>query len=182
MRERATSVATMSQSQEHRGFLEVASTFRPALERLARSYERDEAARADLMQEILVALFRALPTFAQRSSLRTFVFRVAHNVAASHCVRGARHRPWVSLQDLELELASDPRSEPEATVDRKQRLEHLNELIAKLKPVDRQLTLLFLEGLTPEEIAEVTGLSSTNVTTKLSRLRAVLRQHLGGLR
>jgi RNA polymerase sigma-70 factor (ECF subfamily) len=167
-------------AEERARLLEVVDQFGPALQRLARSYEQNAAQRADLVQEIYVALARALPSFEQRSSLRTFVYRIAHNVAASHVLRaknvGSR---WVTIDDLADDpVAPEPRVDE--VVDRRRRLDRLAELVSRLKPLDRQLTLLFLEGLQPEEMAEVTGLSVTNVTTKLSRIRAVLTRRMGG--
>jgi RNA polymerase sigma-70 factor (ECF subfamily) len=152
-----------------------------ALQRLARSYEQDPSLQQDLVQEILIAIARALPTFEERSSLRTFVFRIAHNIGISHSVRGSRrrHTRWTSIDDL----ASEPISlelRADAVIDQQQRLARLKALVASLKPVDRQLVLLLLEGLPASEIAEVTGLSPTNVTTKLSRIRSVLKQRLEG--
>jgi RNA polymerase sigma-70 factor (ECF subfamily) len=150
-----------------------------ALDRLTLGYEASVEARRDLKQEILVALWRALPSFEGRSSLKTWAFRVAHNVATSHLIRARRSslRRWQSLEEVaELPSAADA----ERTVLSRMNVERLGLLLRELRAVDRQLVLLFLEGFSPREIAEVTGLSDTNVTTKLSRLRAVLRAELEG--
>jgi RNA polymerase sigma-70 factor (ECF subfamily) len=105
---------------------------------------------------------------------------VAHNVAATHVLRAKSGRSrWVTIDDL-AEEPVDPEPRADDLVERKRRLELLSGLVSRLKPLDRQLTLLFLEGLRPEEMADVTGLSITNVTTKLSRIRAVLARRLGG--
>lgn len=167
-------------AEEKARLLEVLDQFGPALQRLAHSYEQNAAQRADLVQEIYVALARALPGFERRSSLRTFVYRVAHNVGASHVLRAKNvDSRWVTIDDLADEpVALEPRVDE--VVDRRRRLDRLAELVNRLKPLDRQLTLLFLEGLQPEEMADVTGLSVTNVTTKLSRIRAVLTRRMGG--
>lgn len=151
----------------------------PALQRLTLGYEASAELRRDLYQEILVALWRALPSFEGRASLRTWVYRVAHNVAASHVIRARRHRAqrWQRLEDLP-EPPAAARAEPAALSALG--VETLGRLLRELAPLDRQLVLLFLEGFTPSEIAEVTGLSSTNVSTRLSRLRASLRRQLEG--
>jgi RNA polymerase sigma-70 factor, ECF subfamily len=151
----------------------------PALQRLTLGYEAASEARRDLQQEIHVALWRALPSFEGRSSLKTWVFRIAHNVAASHLLR-ARRRPasrWQSLEDLAEQSSS---TDGESAALARMGVETLGQLLRDLRALDRQLVLLFLEGFSPSEIAEVTGLSDTNVTTKLSRLRAVLRAQLEG--
>lgn len=160
---------------------EVIEHYGSALQRLARSYEHDPSQQQDLVQEVLIAVARALPSFEKRSSLRTFVFRIAHNVGITHSVRSSRRKStrWTSIDDL----ASEPVStelRADAVLDQKQRLARLQLLVMSLKPVDRQLVLLLLEGLPASEIAEVTGLSPTNVTTKLARIRSVLKERLGG--
>jgi RNA polymerase sigma-70 factor (ECF subfamily) len=147
------------------------------LQRLTLGYEASAEARQELQQEILVALWQALPGFEGRSSLKTWVFRIAHNVSATHSLR-ARRRPktsWRSLDELE-ELASFTSGETAALSAIQ--VEELARLVRELRSLDRQLVLLFLEGFAPKEIAEVTGLSETNVSTKLSRLRGLLRGHL----
>src|SRR5437867_527387 len=76
--------------------------FGPALERLARGYESDPDKRRDLLQEIHVALWRSFKSFDNRCSLRTWVYRVAHNRGVSHIRRSVRKdSETVSLDDLE---------------------------------------------------------------------------------
>jgi RNA polymerase sigma-70 factor (ECF subfamily) len=175
-------VRGLSPSREGEGdlfrFEALVTEYAPALSRLTLGYEASPEARRDLHQEILVALWRALPGFEGRSSIKTWVLRVAHNVAASHALRAHRRRAsqWRSLEELgELRGAGDE----ESALSRLQ-LDELARRVRELKPLDRQLVLLFLEGFSPQEMAEVTGLSETNVTTKLSRLRAALRGRLDG--
>jgi len=166
--------------EERTRLQEVLDQFGPALQRLARSYEENPSLRADLVQEIYVALVRALPTFEARCSLRTFVYRVAHNVGASHAVRATSRRArWVDIEDLDDEPV-DVAPAADVGLDRRRRVDRLARLIHQLKPIDRQLTLLFLEGLRTEDMAEITGLSATHVTTKLSRIRAALTRRMGG--
>ncbi len=75
---------------------QAADSFGAALERLARAYEADPDKRRDLMQEIHLALWRSFDGFAGRCSLRTWVYRVAHNTAASHVIRQRRSRVQTS--------------------------------------------------------------------------------------
>src|SRR5262245_46312421 len=79
-------------SQE-RLYAEVVADFGGALERLARAYERSADKRRDLLQEIHVGLWRSLARFDGRCSLRTWVYRVAHNIATSHVIRPKEHAP-----------------------------------------------------------------------------------------
>jgi RNA polymerase sigma-70 factor, ECF subfamily len=152
---------------------EVAAGYGSALGRLARAYEPDPDKSRDLLQEIQVAIWRSLERFDGRCSLRTWVYRVAHNTATSQVLRRLARAPvLVSLEDLE--------AEPPHEVDREQALERrlalakLLALIQKLKPLDRQVILLYLEGMDAAEIGEVSGLSPGNVATKVHRIKSVL--------
>jgi RNA polymerase sigma-70 factor, ECF subfamily len=147
-----------------------------ALERLARGYERHDDRRRDLLQEIHVALWRSFAGFDGRCSLRTWVYRVAHNVATSRVAqdRRARARPFVQLSELEVLASAD---DTEAQVGERRALERLLGLVQQLPPLERQVMLLYLEGLDAASIAEVTGLSSANVATKIHRIKRVLAQH-----
>ncbi len=170
-------MSTDTQTRLH----EVIELHGSAIQRLARSYEHDPSQQQDLVQEVLIAIAHALASFEERSSLRTFVLRIAHNVCITHSMRASRRRGtrWASIDELANEPVS-PELRADVVIDQKQRLLRLQSLVASLKPLDRQLVLLLLEGLPSSEIAEVTGLSPTNVTTKLSRIRSVLKERLGG--
>src|SRR6188508_629239 len=81
-------------------YTEAAAAFGPAIDRLARAYERDPDKRRDLLQEIHVALWRSLARFDGRCSLRTWVYRVAHNTATSKVLRPQTNAPsLVALED-----------------------------------------------------------------------------------
>src|SRR5215468_747354 len=83
-------------------YAEASAMFGPALERLARAYEPDADRRLDLLQEIHVALWRSLASFDGGCSLRTWVYRVAHNVAVSQVIRRrGKSQTLVGLDELE---------------------------------------------------------------------------------
>ena len=158
----------------------VATEFGAALDRLAYAYEADSDKRRDLLQEIHVALWRSFEQFEARCSLRTWVYRVAHNAAASHVAqhRRLKTRKLISLDVLDT-LADDRNSE--RAMDRKRNLERLLTLIHRLLPLDRQIMLLYLEGEDAASIGEITGVSPGNVATKIHRIKAILarRFHQG---
>jgi RNA polymerase sigma-70 factor (ECF subfamily) len=151
---------------------EAAATYGAALERVARAYEANPDRRQDLLQEIHMALWRSLEHFAQRCSLRTWTYRVAHNVAASHVVH--RQRAYAGLVSLE-EIESIPdRQEGELGVDRSTALERLLRLIQRLKPVDRQVILSYLEGMDAASIGGITGVSPANVAMKIHPIKSIV--------
>jgi RNA polymerase sigma factor (sigma-70 family) len=150
-----------------------ARLFGAALARLAAAYEANPTERDDLLQEIHLQLWRSLRIIDGRCSLRTWVYRVAHNVAASHVLK-ARRRGWLGLDDLAQAGIADEGPGPEATADRRLALDKLLALVRRLAPLDRQVMLLYLEDLDGAAIAEITGHSPGAVATRVSRIKALL--------
>jgi RNA polymerase sigma-70 factor (ECF subfamily) len=146
--------------------------FGAALSRLATAYEADPELRRDLLQDIHTSLWRSFAIFDGRCSMRTWTFRVAHNTAASYVTRHMRHaQDWVGLETVE-ELAGNENHE-DAT-NKRLIIDQLMTLVQRLRPLDRQTVLLYLEGLDAPSIAEITGVSPSNVTTKMHRIRRIL--------
>jgi RNA polymerase sigma-70 factor (ECF subfamily) len=163
---------TSAQDEAYAGAI---TAFGPALERLSRAYEADPDQRLDLLQEIHLALWRSFAHFDGRCSERTWVYRVAHNTATSHMLRRRRSRAWrlVSLDVLAARV--DPAQlNPEAVVSEREALARITTLVDALAPPDRQVVLLYLEGLDAAAIGEVSGLSPRAVATKIHRLKAIL--------
>lgn len=156
---------------------EAIAAYGGALERLTRAYEPDPERRRDLLQEIHIALWRSLASFDGRCSLRTWVYRVAHNTATSQVFRrrartGTADAPrFVSLDEL---ATTAEAVDIEAEADRQRALARIFELIQALTPLDRQVILLYLEDFDAASIGEVTGLSAGNVATKVHRIKKVL--------
>ena len=109
--------------------------------------------------------------------MRTWVYRVAHNVAVSHVLR-RRRRPDRHLVGLdEVEIPED-RPDVGASLDQARMLARIHDLLRKLKPTDREVFVLYLEGLAVDEIAEIAGLTHTNTGTKIHRIKRLLSEQL----
>ena len=154
-------------------FEQVFHTHAAVLGRLARSYEADAEKRRDLLQEIHFAIWRSLAGFDHRCSLKTWVYRVAHNVGASHVLKHqrARTRALVSLE--ELADVSHP-ADMESSTNRRITLERLQGLIQQLHSLDREIVVLYLDGVDATTIGEITGISPGNVATKIHRIKKIL--------
>jgi RNA polymerase sigma-70 factor (ECF subfamily) len=152
---------------------DAARLYGAALGRLARAYEADADIRRDLLQEIHIALWRSFSTFDSRCSLRTWIYRVAHNVAASHVLRQRRTRPQALVGLEELENMPD-RNHTLQAADRSHALDRLVSMIQRLKPLDRHVILSYLEGHDAAAISEITGLSPGNVAVKIHRIKSLL--------
>lgn len=168
---------TTSRATQDELYSKARAGFSAALERLARGYEADPEARRDLLQEIHIALWRSFEGFNGLCSLRTWVYRVAHKVAATHVLRRRRlkFRKLVSLEELE----DLPDSRQDALLlFRHSDFELLLSLIRELEPIDREVMLCYLEDMDAASIGEITGISPANVATKIHRIKSVLSRRL----
>lgn len=164
---------TNGRSLQDSRYLAAAREHGAMIERLARGYEADADLRRDLVQEIHTALWRSFAIFEGQCSERSWVHRIAHNVAVSHILtsRRTRRMPLVGLDQI-AELAGD--DDPEGQVGERALSQRLLATIHRLAPADRQVMLLYLEDLTAAEIGEVTGLSASAVAVRIHRLKALL--------
>lgn len=155
-------------------YRQAGAQFAPALARLARSVERDAEKARDLEQEMHCALWTSLARFDGRCALKTWVYRVAHNVAADHVARAVRGPQRVPLDAIEtLPFPGNVEAETaEALV-----LAQVGALIRRLPPVDMQVIVLWLEGESGAGIAEITGLSPSAVNVRVHRIKALLASH-----
>jgi RNA polymerase sigma-70 factor (ECF subfamily) len=149
-----------------------AAEYGAALGRLTRGYEADPEKRRDLLQEIHLSLWRSFAGFDARCSLRTWVYRVAHNTAITWVTGQKRARPRMLVGLDELEAMPVP-----PDTDRHMALDRLTQLIQRLKPIDRQVILAYLEGLDAAAIGELTGLSASNAATKIHRIKSLLARN-----
>jgi len=144
-----------------------------SLSRLVCGYEKDATRRQDLTQEVHLALWKSFEIFDKRCALQTWMYRIAHNVAIRHMMNNKRIR----LHELHaLEELPEIASQDENSLRTKdEHLQRLFNLIEQLKPLDRQVILLYLEAQDARAISEITGLSSENVATKIHRIKKLLQ-------
>lgn len=153
-------------------YTEVADQFAHAMQRLARATEAHAERRRDLLQDMHVQLWKSLDAFDGRCSLKTWVYRVIHNTAASHVSREVR-RSAEQADLVEAEHVPDF-SDLHKMIERDDALAKLHDWIRKLKTSDRQILTLYLEDLSAAEISEITGLKSGAIATRISRLKTKL--------
>ena len=146
----------------------------PMLARIAGSYEAEPARRDDLLQEISLAVWKALPAWRGDASLRTFAARVAHNRALDHLAKEKR------AQGDELhDEHPDPAANPFRHAEAHQQRSDLVAAVRRLPLGQRQVVVLALEGFSQREIADSLGLEENTVTQRLSRARRQLNEWLG---
>jgi RNA polymerase sigma-70 factor (ECF subfamily) len=128
--------------------------------------------RRDLSQDIHFQLWRSFQRYDARCSLRTWIYRVAHNVAASYVMRERRNfSTLVSLEELEM---LPDKADGQFAANQRINLERLSAVIQQLTPLDRQVIVSYLEDMDAVSIGEITGLSPTNVAMRIHRIKNVL--------
>jgi RNA polymerase sigma factor (sigma-70 family) len=149
-------------------FERLINAYAPALRRFCYAHRRDLGDRQDLFQEIAIALWTALPRFRGDASERTWLYRIAQNVAFSEAARRRRKQG----REVPFDAA------PALGCPENERRQELLDAIRRLQPIERQLAWLYLEGLTAREIGDVLGITEGNTAVRLTRLRQQLAEML----
>ncbi len=154
-------------------FLSVLHDHRRLLYQIIRTYCPDREDWRDLEQEIVLQLWRSFPNYDAQYRLSTWVYRIAFNVTVTDFRKQNRRRQHES--DRPAEPFFHRLAAPERDAVTEERREMLYAAIRQLRPADRSVLLLHLDGHNYAHIAEITGLTASNVGTKLNRIRQKLR-------
>lgn len=147
--------------QQHKGILW----------KVAQTYCQSEEERQDLIQEMMIQIWKSLLRYNHSVALSTWLYRIALNVAISF------YRKNVTRQTINIPLNAHHSAIQEAeSTEKEEQLHLLKQFISELNELDKALILLYLEDKSHAEISEIMGLSITNVGTKLSRIREKLKQ------
>lgn len=164
---------TSPQQQER--FLRLLDEHKKILYKVAGSYCSNPADRQDLVQEMVVQLWRSFDRYDDRLRFSTWMYRIALNVAISFVRSETRRvRHMVPAEESILEIAADG-TEP---AEPDESLELLQGFLERLDELDRALLLLYLDGNRHDAISEILGISETNVGTKIHRLKQRLRRDI----
>lgn len=155
-------------SAKEKQFEELVKQYKRTIYSVCYMFSRDNEEINDLFQEILVRLWLGFDQFEQRSSLNTWVYRIALNTAINSDKR-AKRRP----QTVPLSTDIDPYDPQESSLEQ---VRQLYALINQLDVMDRGLVLLWLEGIGYDEIAAIMGITVANVGIKLHRIKEKLVQ------
>lgn len=152
-------------------FLKAFESNKDRIFRICTSYAADKDDAKDLFQEVLLNLWKSLPSFKNESSINTWVYRITINI----CLRAKqfsdrKQKQFIKLEGLDLE----DKNETMNTTDKEKQFLKLEECIKKLEGVDRSLILLYLEELPYKEIAQVLGLTENHVAVKIKRIKTKL--------
>jgi len=143
------------------------------LGQVVHAYGWTEDERRDLEADVVAELWKAFRAYDRTRPFSTWMYRIALNVAISF---SRRRRELVPIDDAAL----TPVPDPSPAGEREQQLRALQRFVSGLPPLDRALVLLYLDERSQREIAEVLGITESNVSTKIHRIKRRLREQLGG--
>ena len=161
-------------------FDRIVSSHGERIYRLCCAYAVNQEDRRDLHQEILLKVWKNLPSFNGSAALGTWIYRVAVNTSIDWLRRSRRDRRRMVARPVDDLEVPDATQDTESRAVGREDLRRLLELISELSFVDRTLISLYLEGLGYDEIAEVMGISAGNVGVRIHRVRTRLRNRYEG--
>ena len=151
----------------HRLFESTVADHDAMIRRICLGYAHTSQDLEDLYQDVLVNIWRGLPSFRSDSSMRTWVYRIALNTCVSTLRIRTKQPPQTTLD--EVILVADQSQE------KKEAVKELYECIATLGPIDKAIVMMWLDEYSYEEIAATIGLKRNNVATRLHRAKERLR-------
>lgn len=161
----------MNNQQGKEAFLQLIHENKGIIFKICNAYCAGIHDREDLAQEIIYNLWKSWPAFDNSYKFSTWMYRVALNVAISYYRKQSKNVTTVYLADHETEIAVEADhnlTENDFIL--------LQQFISELKPLDRALILLYADGNTYAEIADILGITETNTATKISRIKNSLKQ------
>ena len=152
-------------------FLSMIDANKRIIFKICNSYCKNADDREDLAQEMIFQLWKSWSSYNANYKLSTWMYRIALNVAISFYRKEKKTTETVFMGDHLIEIADEQVEEILAT-----NLNALQQFINQLKPLDKALMILYLEEKPQKEIAEIMGITSTNVATKIGRIKEQLKQ------
>ncbi|HEY4196515.1 MAG TPA: sigma-70 family RNA polymerase sigma factor, partial [Mucilaginibacter sp.] len=154
----------MSPANTKDHFLQLIEQHKGVIYKVSRSYGKNEEDREDLFQEIVIQLWGAFDRYNDQYKLSTWMYRIALNVAISFYRKERRRTESESpLTESMTEIADDTGEELNENI------RVLQQFISELRELDKALMILYLESKSYKEIADILGITETNVATRISR-------------
>lgn len=153
-------------------FLAVVDSHKGIIYKVASAYCRFDEDRKDLVQEIIAQLWRSFNTYDSKYKYSTWIYRIALNTAISFYRKGSSQRRLTDPMSVDIIDIVDPGRRDDAA----EQMLLLQQFIAELKELDKALMLLYLDERSYKEIADIMGITETNVATKISRIKGILKR------
>ncbi|MBS1917865.1 MAG: sigma-70 family RNA polymerase sigma factor [Bacteroidetes bacterium] len=153
-------------------FFKLIDEHKAIIYKICNSYCNNKGDREDLAQEIIYQLWKSADRFKEEYKFSTWMYRVALNVAISFYRKEKRSKEIISFP----EHAIDVEDSSHTTKTTEENINLLQHFINELNELDRALMLLYLDEKSYHEIADILGITETNVATKISRVKEKLKQ------
>jgi RNA polymerase sigma factor (sigma-70 family) len=161
---------TTKQKQEFSAIIE---KNKKLIYKIANAYCENSKDRKDLFQEIVLQLWRAFPKYNPQFAIVTWLYRITLNVSISYYRQSKKQKiQTVSDNEYILEIAETQ----DLDNPQNEQLKRLHQFVSELKELDKALIFLYLEGNKQDVIAEILGISKTNVATKIGRIKEQLER------
>lgn len=167
----------MSRKRQQQFFQEIIEQHKGILFKVARTYCSDEEDRQDLIQEMMIQIWQSVHKYNNQYKITTWLYRISLNVAISFYRKNStRTKKLTDLNEQMMETPVEDKSENE------RQLNLLEQFISELKEIDKALMILYLEDKSHTEIAEILGMSVSNVGTKVGRIKEKLKTRFSQLK
>ncbi|MBA7486155.1 ECF RNA polymerase sigma factor SigG [subsurface metagenome] len=151
-------------------FIKIVKGNQAIINKICFGYTRNVEDRHDLKQEILIQLWKAYPKFNHESQLSTWIYRIALNTAISNFRKSKR-----KIQESELSQSNHQMPEVNDNTELDENIVQLYQLIYQLNDLEKAIMLLYLDDKPYKVIADIIGISETNVATKINRIKSKLK-------
>lgn len=167
----------MSRKRQQQFFQEIIEQHKGILFKVARTYCPDEEERQDLIQDMMIQIWQSVHKYNDQYKITTWLYRISLNVAISFYRKNStRTKKFTDLNEQMMETPVEDKSENET------QLNLLEQFIGELKEIDKALMILYLENKSHIEIAEILGMSVSNVGTKVGRIKEKLKTRFSQLK
>ncbi len=167
----------MNEQQQRAQFQIVIEQHKGILHKVARTYCQNDDDRNDLIQEMMVHVWQSLPRYNKQSNISTWLYRISLNVAISFYRRNvARATKYTLLNEQKVQMPT------EELTDHETQLNLLEQYISELKELDKALMILYLDDQSHAKIAEILGMSISNVGTRIGRIKDNLKTRFNQLK
>ena len=153
-------------------FISVVQSHKGIIYKIANSYCKDPEDRKDLVQEVILQLWNSFDKYRDQFKYSTWIYRIALNTAISFYRKQRRRTEASSPFSDEILFIANPLND----IETDEKLLLLQKFIFELRQLDKALMLLYLDEKSYKEIADVMGISESNVATKISRIKIILKE------
>jgi RNA polymerase sigma-70 factor (ECF subfamily) len=167
----------MSEKEQRQYFQEIIEQHKGILFKVARAYCQNEDDRQDLIQEMMMQIWKSIHRYNKQFKMSTWLYRISLNVAISfYRKQSTRANIYTVLNEQTAQIPMDDKTEDE------RQLKLLEQFINELKEIDKALMILYLEDKGHAEIADILGISVSNVGTKIGRIKDKLKTRFSQLK